>query len=123
MNLGRDNKDWITWGARTVMGGVVVGAVSWASWISMEVHALAREVEGRPTTEQVKDVVATDAPYVREQARIDTAMEFFQDSLKSLHASMAKMAEIQREDRKDLVSAVNRNTEAINALRVHMADK
>lgn len=82
--------------AMAMLGMICAGAITWCGWVT-------NEVANKPTAEEVRQLIETAAPYVKDKGTIEARLE-----------QVAKL-----EDRLSLV--IDRNTEAINALRVEIA--
>ena len=93
MDQKKSMKDKILfWIGTTMLVGIVTAVAN-----------LALEVRDLPTGVEVRHIVKSETPYVQDKKMI-------QEQLKRMHEIEAK-----------LTSTIDRNTEAINALRVEIA--
>ena len=76
--------------------GLVAGGVSWSGWVTLAIFE-------RPTYAQTKADIKELAPYVEDRQMI-----------------LAKIASME-ESKQQFSQVIERNTEAINALRVEIA--
>ena len=81
-------KDRIAWSA---LSGLIIGGVSWASWVSIR-------MQDSVSHKELEDMVEVYAPYTKDRAMIQTQL----DSIQMIH--------------KDLVSVIDRNTSAIQQI-------
>lgn len=73
-----------------------MGGCSWAGWVTVAMIA-------RPDKSEVRHLINVEAPYIRDQSKIESAL--------------SQVAE----DRKALVNVIQANTEAITSLKVQIA--
>ena len=73
--------------------------VSWAVWVTVALF-------GRPDWAQVKQIIAVEAPYVQDRSSLDLR-------IKRLELEVSK-------ERDDVRRVIERNTEAINNLKVEI---
>ena len=88
----KDTSKFAVW----LLGLICAGAITWCGWMT-------KEVVDKPTIDEVRHLIETSAPYVKDKGTIEARLD-----------QVAKL-----EDRLSLV--IDRNTEAINALRVEIA--
>lgn len=93
-------KDKILW---ALLFGAASAAGSFGWWSTNRLHELTIQIHDRPDVSRVIEMVTTHAPYIQDRKLILEAI------------SRSSITE-QR-----LVEAINRNTEAINELKVEIA--
>ena len=90
---------WSAWKDRLlfwVCTALVMGAVSWASWMTIRAF-------NSPTTEQTIELIKSRAPYIEDRKAIQEQLTRSEESNKALR------------------EVISKNTEAINALRLEIA--
>ena len=112
-----DIKTWIPRAA-------VLAAMGWGGWLTTEVihrpeteevaRMITSETGSHPDAPEIRTMIDTTGPYVRDQQRIELALDGLADDRKEIVRVMAA-------DRQEIVQVISNNTEAINLLRVQMA--
>ena len=77
-------QSWTSRIAWACLVGMVSGGVLWAGWLTNSLVDLGHEVRGKPSTEEVVELVITRAPYTQDKRLIDETLAQTRDLHKGL---------------------------------------